>query len=147
MAGDNQSPIFIQLNTVWQASLSSQTLTRDGVTGAAVLLGTAGGSGALIESVIIQPFGDVNANVVRLFRQQAGISVNRLILETAIAAVAGSTNAAAIPSTRVDLPDLLTPVGSYGLRLAPGDSLYAALGTASGVGIGITAIGGQYSAS
>lgn len=147
MANSNQAPIFIQTPLLWAVALSNQTLTRDGVTaggGGAVLMGVASDRGALIEEVWCTPHGDFSANVARLFLRTAGSATNILVAEVNIPAQSGSTNTAAVIRTDFQLFDLLSPVGSFGLRLPPGAGLYAALGTASGVGLWVRATGGQY---
>ena len=140
----NKSAIFVEKPQLWTAALTNQTLTRDGVTGAGVLLGTASESGFLVYSAWAIPAGDFTANVLRLFRIASGATAKDLLLETSIPAAAGTTNAAAIARTAMQLPDVLTPTGSFGLLLSPGDQLYAALGTASGVALRVSLHGGQY---
>jgi hypothetical protein len=140
----NKTPIFVEKPALWTASLTTQALSRDGVTGNGVLLGTASESGFLLYSVWAIPSGNFTANTLRLFRLATGATVPSLILETSIAAVAGSSDTVAIPRTAVQLPDVLTPTGSFGLLLSPGDQLFAALGVASGVALRVSAHGGQY---
>jgi hypothetical protein len=138
----NKAAIFVEKPQLWSGSLTTQALSRDGVTGAAVLLGTASESGSLIYAAWCYPVGDFSANVLRLFRKAAGLTTNDLLLEASIAAVAGSNNTTAITRSAIQLPDVLTPTGSFGLLLSPGDQLYAA--TASGVALRVCVQGGQY---
>lgn len=140
----NKSAIFVEKPQLWTASLTSQTLTRDGVTGAGVLLGTASESGFLVYSAWAIPAGDFTANVLRLFRIVAGGTAKDLLLESSVPAAAATNNTTAIARTAFQLPDVLTPTGSFGLLLSPGDQLYAALGTASGVALRVALHGGQY---
>ncbi|PSB29892.1 hypothetical protein [Stenomitos frigidus] len=140
----NKAAIFVEKPQLWTASLTSQALTRDGVTGSGVLLGTASESGFLVYSVWAIPAGDFTANVLRLFRIVAGGTAKDLLLETSIAAAASTNNTTAIARTAMQLPDVLTPTGSFGLLLSPGDQLYVALGTASGVALRVVLHGGQY---
>jgi hypothetical protein len=140
----NKAPIFIEQPFLWTASLTAQTLTRDGVTGAGVLLGTASGSGAIVESIWCIPQGNFSQNVCRLFIQKAGIATNILVRELTIPAEAAASNTAAVAIAAFQLPDVLSPTGSFGLRLNPSDRLYAALGTASGIALQVLAMGGHY---
>lgn len=140
----NKAPIFIEKPQLWTGAISSQVLSRDGVTGAGVLLGTASESGFLVYSVWAIPAADFTANVLRLFRLVAGGTGKDLLLETTIPTATGTSNSAAIARTAMQLPDVLTPTGSFGLLLSPGDQLYAALGTASGVALRVMLHGGQY---
>jgi hypothetical protein len=140
----NKAAIFVEKPQLWTAALTTQTLTRDGVTGNGVLLGTASESGFLVYSAWAMPTGNFTANVLRLFRIVSGGTLKDLILETTIPAASGSTDTTAIARTTMQLPDVLTPTGSFGLLLSPGDQLYAALGTASGVALRVCVHGGQY---
>lgn len=140
----NKAPIFVEKVQLWTATLTTQALTRDGVTGSGVLLGTASESGFLAYAVWAQPAGDFTANVLRLFRIVAGGTAKDLLLETSIPAAAATNNTTAIARTAMQLPDVLTPTGSFGLLLSPGDQLFAALGTASGVALRVCVHGGQY---
>jgi len=140
----NKAAIFVEKPQLWTAALTSQTLTRDGLTGSGVLLGTASVSGFLVYSVWAIPAGDFTANVLRLFRLVSGGTLRDLLLETSIPAAASTTNAAAIARTAMQLPEVLTPTGSFGLLLSPGDQLFAALGTASGMALRVSLHGGQY---
>lgn len=140
----NKAAIFVEKPFLWSASLTTQTLTRDGVTGTAVLLGTASESGALVYAAWAQPVGDFSANVLRFFRRAAGASTNDFLFGVSIPVVSGSNNTSEIARTALQLPDVLTPTGSYGLLLAPGDQLFAALGTTSGVALRVNVQGGQY---
>jgi hypothetical protein len=93
----------------------------------------------------LQPLGDISANVVRLFVKKANTTTYNLLLETSISAVAGSTATAAIAPTIVTLPSILFGTGNItALRVEAGDTLFCALGTASVVGINVTALGGPY---
>lgn len=150
MAASN-TPIFVAQRFCWTVTLTSQVLSLDGGTGAGSLLGTASGAGALIESIWFEPLGSVSGNVIRIFRLKAGATVPQLVRAIDFSALSGATATAAQFSTPTEyanatlsLPEILTPVGSYGLPLGNGDSLYAALGTASGTGINVVAIGGHY---
>jgi hypothetical protein len=58
----NKSAIFVEKPQLWTAALTSQTLTRDGVTGAGVLLGTASESGFLVYSVQLADGTDVKVD-------------------------------------------------------------------------------------
>lgn len=144
----NKAPIFGEKALQGSVGLTNQTLTRDGLTaanGGAILLCTAGSDGGYIEAVWIQPCGDVSANVVRFFWQEQGQVTNQFLFEANVAAVAGSNNTSAIARTNVQLPDTLSPTGSFALVLPSGAKLFAALGTASGSVIRVNVQGKQYS--
>lgn len=144
------TPEFIAQHFLWGVTLTSQVLSLDGLTGAGVLLGTASGKGALISSVWLEPLGSVNANVVRLFRLRSGTTTPLFVRALDFSALSGATATTAQCSSATEyqaltfsLPEILTPTGSFGLELGPGDSLYAAVGSVSAA-INVLASGGHF---
>lgn len=147
----NTAPIFIGSPDTGSVRLTNQVLARDGVTGSALTLVTAGASGAFIESITCFPEGDFAANVLRLFFLEAGGSTRLLRRELGLTA-ATSTNATSAISgypLTLSMPPIAFGMysGATGFRLGAGDSLLVALGTASGVGLVVSWQGGQYAAS
>lgn len=146
VAAPNFQPIFIVEPINTSVLLTTQATTRAGGSITPAEFVTAGASGALIETIYAIPLSNEVVNVLRLF--VATDSGYDIILEHDLAVVTGIDNDAAVTRTEVTLPDILFPEGAQGLRLAPGQVLYASLGvTASGSGWKVTAIGGQYEVS
>jgi hypothetical protein len=141
-ATPNTSPIYPRVPISWIASLKTEVCNRD--PGAAVpkTLGTAGSSGALIESIQIHYLGtEASAKVVRLYSRAEGTTTYRLIREVDVAAQASA--AAALAPITFTLPAIL-PASNTGLRLAPGEELSVGISAVSDNGYNVVVRGGQY---
>lgn len=147
----NTQPSFIKSPLLWTVTLTNEVVNRSPGSAVPALLGTAGASGALIESIQVYPLGDIVASPLRIFLKVFNSTNYILLLETSLTAVSGSGNTAAIADypIEVQLPRILSPASqtpatpNRGLRLPADYALYAALGTAT-AGVIVTATGGDY---
>ncbi len=146
----NTQPSFIKSPLLWMVTLTNEVVNRSPGAAVPVLLGAAGVSGSLIESIQVYPLGDITASPLRIFLKTP--TPNYVLLaETSLTAVSGSGNTSAIAGypIEVQLPRILSPASqtpatpNRGLRLPAGYALYAALGTAV-AGVIVAATGGDY---
>jgi hypothetical protein len=125
-----------------RAKLSTQVAPRELTTETPVLLydGDNNTYGAVVTQGNITHLGNNVATVLRLYTQLSGSTEYQLLLETSIAAVAGSTNAAAIVTVPIVGFDISPRNGlseNTGFRLQAGESIYCALGTAIASGVNV----------
>lgn len=139
----NTQPVYPREIIRWRAKLLLQVVPRAITTETPILLGAAGDNGSIIHSIDVRHLGDNVATVVRLWTQQTDDTDYFLENELSLTAVSGSTNATAIPPVSFTLPAIL-PNGNTGMHLAPGESLFAALGTAIANGVIVIVRGGDY---
>jgi len=149
----NTQPIFIGSVFTGIATLDSQVIPRGGtgiLPAAESLLVTAGSYGALIHSITAIPVADsgtIAACTLRIFRLASGSSDLILCLpEVELPAIADTSSTVALPSKTVPLPDIIVgDIGTQGLLLGAGDSLYAGLSVAlPNGGYNVVVQGGQY---
>ncbi len=148
----NTQPSFIKSPLLWMVTLTNEVVNRSPGAAVPVLLGTAGASGSLIESIQAYPLGDNTASPLRIFLKPSTNSNYILLAETSLTTVSGSGNTSAIANypIEIQLPRILSPASqtpatpNRGLRLPAGYALYAALGTAVAAGAIVTVTGGDY---
>lgn len=101
----------------------------------AVLLFTAGANGSLLKNVSAIPRATVTATQLKLFRSSDGGTTLLLLPYNKAMAAHTVAETTAIPAT---------DMGVSGLRLSPGDEIYAATGVALAAGIVFTAEGEDF---
>lgn len=139
----NTLPIFPLTPLNWHVKLSNQITPRDISTQVPVEFGAAGKNGSLIHTMFVQHLGVNVATVVRLYLKGASDDGYSLLKELTLPAVGSASEAAEFATINFALPPIL-PSGNTGLHLAPGSTLYLALGTAIVSGINVWAFGGEY---
>lgn len=139
----NTQPVYPREIIRWRTKLLLQVVPRTITTETPVLLGVAGDNGSIIHNIDVHHLGDNVATVVRLWTQQSDETGYLLENELSLTATTSTTNAAAIAPVAFTLPAIL-PSGNTGMHLAPGESLFAALGTAVASGVIVIVRGGDY---
>ncbi len=139
----NTLPIFPVKPLNWNVKLSNQIAPRNISTQVPVEFGIAGDNGSLIHTMFVQHLGVNVATVVRLYLKGASDDGYRLLRELSLPAIGSVSEAAEVATINFALPPIL-PSGNTGLHLAPGNTLYLALGTAIASGINVWALCGEY---
>ncbi|MBW4685133.1 MAG: hypothetical protein KME40_08535 [Komarekiella atlantica HA4396-MV6] len=126
----NTQPVYPHEVIRWRVKLLEQVVPRNIKTQTPVLLGDAGDNGSIIHSIDVHHLGDNVATVVRLWTQQAEEDTDYFLEnEVTLPAVSATSNVAAVAPITFTLLSIL-PSPNTGLHLAPGKSLFCALGTA-----------------
>jgi hypothetical protein len=139
----NVSPIYPREIIRWRSKLLAQVVPRTITTETPILLGVAGDNGSIIHNITVLHLGDNVATVVRLWSSQSDETDYFLENELSLVDTTSTTNTAAIAPVAFVLPAIL-PNGNTGMHLAPGESLYGALGVAIASGVIIIVRGGDY---
>lgn len=146
----NTQPIFIRSPKIWSISLRTELgSTNPTSTLVPKTLAIGGDPASAIESIEIQPTGDMIATILYLylFDTTGTNGQNRLISQTALDAL---TSVIAPDRVQILLPATLSPASPESdlpnrmLRLPEGWELRAALSVAIANPIIITAFGGDY---
>jgi hypothetical protein len=146
----NTQPIFIRSPQIWSLVLKTELGSTDPAsTLLPKTLAIGGDPASAIETIEVQPTGDMAATVLNLYLYDAvgTQGQNRLIAQTVLYALTGVTAPARV---QIILPATLSPASPESdlpnrlLRLPSGWELRAALSDAIANPIIVTAFGGNY---
>lgn len=142
------TPLFVGTINTGSVELTDQVVSRDGGTGTPLTLFTAGTAGSLIHSIQVYPENTISANVLRVFLSFVGSTINHLIAEKTLTAVASAPADSSLTGypINVDLPPYLLPAlaSQSALEIPASAVISVGLGTTSANTIRVTAFGGNY---
>lgn len=146
MASRNTEPIFIDQPFTTVVTVGEEATVRTPAsTGGMQKLVSAGGNGALIESLYAIPLGNNGVTVLRFYLVPNGGLPALCLQEAALPIIVGANENTALIIQSIELPKVIIgDVGSRGLRIPPLGELWVGLSNTVATGYNVVASGGFY---